>query len=640
MGEGRSTTTLDIKVNARDLSKLDQKLKEVFGGSRTRDFSRGAEASNKAISALAKAVQQLTTELGKSRAASDMTFGKMESDARDARKEVQALRQELAQLKTTGGPSGGSSTGWGVAQGGGGPQQGGGWKGAPQVAVPDASAIATAMSSIPFIGLAAGGATMASYQMYGSALGYQTARRDTFAALGPQGSAMLRLRMTQKAQAERSVVRSGSGDGALDAGLAGVSEATGLPEWAIGGMHQVYSGFDRYVYDTGTGKAIERAVTQKAKDAGYDVERIAAKKAEYSANMSTADLEDVGVRYGLKPGDALREAAGLSSAMGRRASADTYDFARSAQTYFGVDQGTSGGLMKSFRLASSMGAQDQQADAVARLIGSAVARGLENSEIAGYLQQMSGFLQKQADMGQTDQLVEGMAIVAERMTRSGFSGAFATSYATRLGEAGSQMGYGAGAADPVKFAMLQKLGYGREGDYSAEAYANAMLALQDPDQAAVAGLGAMSSLSSSMRDSGMGAGVRALTMSRYSGLIGAQVGPDAARRFAEGIAGAGYEDTPTSAADIRRLHQEAGGSTVGILAGEAGMESDRINAGFKAATQVQNMNGVMIDLANTAQNIAGPALDLLTTKLKSMSEAAREWDPHASGSGLGSAGGR
>ncbi len=636
---GRSTTTLDIKVNARELTGLDKKLGQTFAANRTQGFSRGIDASAKAMRQLIKATQQVTEELVKQRRASDQHFTEMAQGAQEARREVSQLRAELERLRASGPPgggTGGSAGGMPGSQGGAGY---GGWRGAPQVGIPDASSIATAMSSIPFLGLAAGGATMASYQMYGSALGYQTARRDTFSALGPQGAQMLRLRQTQKASGER-IVTSGDPGQAYSDGLNRVASMTdnyGIGKGDIEGLYKFYSGFDNYVYDTGTSSSIRKALVGGANAAGHKTSLIPAQEALWNAPMSTGDLEAIGMSHGVKPGDALREAAGLSGAMGRRASAGSYDFARSAQTYFGADMGVTGGLMKGFRVAGGLSSQDGQADAVAQLIGSAVARGLENSEIAAYLQSMSGFLQKAADMGQQEQMVTGLTLTSERLKRTGFGGQFATSYAMQLGQAGSQMGYGAGAADPVKFMLLQQLGYGKGGNYTAESYAEAMLKLQDGDMGAVAGLGALGSMSDSMRGSGMSPAVRALMMSRLTGAMGAQVGPDGARLMAGGIAGRGFDDPTTTAGDIRRIHAEAGGSTVGILAGEAGMEAGRIQAGFKAADQVQAMNGVMIDLANTAQNIAGPALDMLTSKLKGMSEAAASWDPRG-GSGVGSAG--
>jgi hypothetical protein len=577
----------------------------------------------------------------------------MENDIRDARREAEKLRAELERVRAAAG--GGGSNGGGMGSGGGGGGSGGvpdtsgqhgqhGWRpwarkaATAQVGVPDASGLATAMSAIPFVGLAAAGATMASYSMYGSALNYQTARRDTFSQLGPQGAAMLGLRQTRRATADRTV---GDSEAARAAGVSGVSDATGIPEWGLGAIEGIYGALDKYVYDTGVARSLESAIAAKARESGHGMKVIPGQSARWNAPMSTADLEQVGGSYGVKPADALREAAGLSGAMGRRTSAGSYDFARSAQTYFGVDMGTTGALMGGFRKAGGISDQEGQADAVAQLIGNAVARGLEGSEIAAYLESMAGFMQKQADLGQSYQTVEGMVLASERLKQSGFNSSFSTSYAMKLGEAGSQMGYG-GGSDPVKFMMLQKLGYGAGGKYTAEGYAEAMLRLQDPDAATGAGLTTLGTFSDSMRDSGMSPAVRALMMSRMTGQMGAQVGPDAARRMAEGIKGPGVLADPTvGAADITRVHKEAGGKAVGILAGEAGMEADRIGAGYKAAGQVQNLNGVMIDLANTVQDKAGPALDTLTKKLKDMTAAARSWSPGSeTGSGVGSAGGK
>lgn len=456
---------------------------------------------------------------------------------------------------------------------------------------------------------------------------------------------MLRLRQTQQARASQTRVSGDPGAvaAAEAAGLDAASDASGVPEWALKGAGMWVKGADtlhgwwnptlrnaRQSYD--------RMVATGAQARGHSaIEYTPGQSARWNAPLSTADLEQVGMSYGVKPAEALREAAGLSSAMGRRTSAGTYDFARASQTYFGVDMGTTGGLMRGLRTAGGLGGQEEQADAVAELIGSAVARGLEGSEIGEYLSTMAGFMRKQEQMGQSEQSLSGFMLGSERLRRMGFSGEFATSYAMRLGEGASQMGY-SGGVDAVKFGLLQQLGYGTGGQYTAEDYAEATLRLQDPETATIAGLGAMGKLSDSMRSSGMSPAVRALMMSRYSGLVGAQVGPDAARRMAAGVAGAGYYETPTTAADITGVHTQARGHAVGILAGEASMEAGRIGAGYKAAGQVQALNGVMIDLANTVQNTAGPALDTLTAKLKQMSAAAASWTPGA-GSGVGGAGG-
>jgi hypothetical protein len=653
---GKTTTTMDVRVNLRDLNRLDTKLKETFGTARARDFNRGLSTSERAVSGLLQATQKLTAELARQRDSSKH-FSRMETDIRDARREAEKLRAELERVRAAGGGGGpngggmGSGGGWGGSGGGSGGvadtsgQHGqSGWRpwarkaATAQVGIPDASGLATAMSSIPFVGLAAAGATMASYSMYGSALNYQTARRDTFSQLGPQGAAMLGLRQTRRATGDRTV---GDSDAARAAGVAGVSDASGIPEWGLSAIKGTYGFIDKYVHDTGVTRSLEAATAAKARETGHAMKVIPGQSAQWNAPMSTADLERVGMGYGVKPADALREAAGLSSAMGRRTSAGTYDFARSAQTYFGVDVGTTGSLMGGFRKAGGMSDQKDQADAVAQLIGNAVARGLEGSEIAAYLETMAGFMAKQADLGQSGQMVEGIVLASERLRQSGFNPSFSSSYAMKLGEAGSQMGYG-GGSDPVKFMMLQKLGYGAGGQYTAESYADAMLKLQDPDAAAGAGLNTLGTFSDSMRGAGMSPAVRALMMSRMTGQMGAQVGPDAARLMADGIKGPGVEADPTvGAADITRIHKEAGGRAVGILAGEAGMEADRIGAGYKAAGQVQNLNGFMIDLAHTVQDKAGPALDMLTTKLKDMSAAARSWHPGSeTGSGVGSAGGK
>jgi len=645
---GRTTTSLDVRVNLRDLNRLDTKLKETFGTARARDFNRGLSTSERAVTGLLRATQQLTAELARQRDNSKH-FSRMETDIVAARREAEKLRAELERVRAAaggGGPAGGgmgsgggggrgSGGGGGPAMGSGGPSWGRRFAGA-QVGVPDASGLATAMSAIPVLGLAAAGATMASYSMYGSALGYQTARRDTFAQLGPQGADMLGLRQTRQATEKHTI---GDSEVARIIGSVYAGKRMHLPSPVVRKLQDFYSVFDENVLDTGVASGFESLIAEGAREAGYKMRVVPGQSAQWNAPMSTADLERVGTSYGVKPGDALREAGGLSSAMGRRTSAETYDFARSAQTYFGVDMGTTGALMKGYRTAGGLDRQKDQANAVAQLIGTAVVRGLEGSEIATYLESMAGFMQKQADLGQFEQSTEGFASASKRLSQSWFNPSFSASYAMRLGESASQMGYG-GEGTAEQFMMLQKLGYGAGGRYTGEGYAEAMMQLQDPDKAVGAALSTMSDFSDRMRDTDMGPEARALMMSRLSAKLGAQVGPDAARLMAEGINGPGLAPDPTvGAADITRVHREARGKAVGVLAAEAGMEADRIGAGYKAAGQVQDLNGVMIDLANTVQDKAGPALSALTRTIKEMTAAARVWHP-GEGSGVGSAGGR
>lgn len=217
---GITTTQLDIKVNARELNRLDQKLRKTFKRDTTRDF-------NKALAELTKQVQVTIREfkklneaiVGSKKGVSE--YKNLKNTLREAKTEAAALRRELERLAKAGGGAGGApgagfggggfGGGAGGAAGSGGhagqsASRGGAGGGAAkmgllarasrrtkgvrsyQMPAPSGQAMAELFSTIPIVGGVMGGALMFAHQNYGNWVQHQGARRDTYALLGGRGA--------------------------------------------------------------------------------------------------------------------------------------------------------------------------------------------------------------------------------------------------------------------------------------------------------------------------------------------------------------------------------------------------------------------------------------------------------------------
>ena len=153
----QNQTTLDIKVNARELSDLDREMGRTFKPGRGRELNREMTELQRAIMANVRASQQLTQEMTRQGAAGKV-YQDLKRDLSEARREATALQQELAKIQqSVAGSAGGRGGGGGGAGGaavvpvGYGGAGGARLTGGGQLPMPTGGALASALSSIPLV---------------------------------------------------------------------------------------------------------------------------------------------------------------------------------------------------------------------------------------------------------------------------------------------------------------------------------------------------------------------------------------------------------------------------------------------------------------------------------------------------------
>ena len=100
--DDRSTTTLDIRVNARELSGLDKNLRQTFDPKHARELTRGVTVLERALLQTAREASKLTREMQSHRQSSGV-YKDLARDLAQARNEASRLQQELAKVASGGG---------------------------------------------------------------------------------------------------------------------------------------------------------------------------------------------------------------------------------------------------------------------------------------------------------------------------------------------------------------------------------------------------------------------------------------------------------------------------------------------------------------------------------------------------------
>ena len=644
MGETRSRTTLDIRVNARQVNELERQLQRVFSPRALMDFDRSLRGLTRSIMDLNR-----TAASGQ---ASDRRWKDMADDLRRAREEAAQLTKELRELQARqremgGGGAGGAAAGAAGAAGGGrggggfaGPRDGAGIRaGGAQLPMPGIGAMATAMSALPWMGLLFAGSLMAAAGTYQSHLGYQQASMGAAPHLGrarapfsfPGDVAAATADNESKArgeygplilegQQELQLAKMGMyrprkekyGERELDRSMRvieWISERTGIeaPEDARpitpqGRLDQANDRLDRlYSLQKGEiGKARSRAV-----------------RASMRNWFEPEDYTSVGARFGVKPQQALQEASQMSRAGVRPFSAQEYEFGLSARSLFGLDLGTTGSLMGQMEYAGTSSAQS--GNRVAQMIGSAVARGLESSEIATYLQRTNQFLQQQVNQGrQVD--MSNIVRMEERLTASGIAGWRSGGIAQQFAGAGADIGY-QGPQSAIEYRLMESMGFTGQGGF--EEYARFRLAMQDPGKVA----GAMPSFVGHInkRTKGMGRSGRALILQQYFAKLRTTLGPKEAAALSQGMSAGGLDMSGMGMGDIIAPGQIAAQGLGSSLIAEAGLERERVGIGADIAPTMQNLAGTVNNLASSFTNIAGPVLGKFTEALETATQKIEDY---------------
>jgi hypothetical protein len=204
MSTTTTRTNLEVRVNTQDIRKADRAIRQAFDPRAVKQLHTAVAQMTRAVESMTKATASLTAQI-KASATAGKGFQTLATDLAKARGEAERLNRELARMggRGPGGGFGGGGSGGGgfFGFGGGGPRQytsgssagmGGEARYAPgQMGMPTMQAAATALGAIPYVGLAAGGALMASAAYYQRAKADARSRRDTFAMLGGTARAKL-----------------------------------------------------------------------------------------------------------------------------------------------------------------------------------------------------------------------------------------------------------------------------------------------------------------------------------------------------------------------------------------------------------------------------------------------------------------
>ena len=679
-----ASTTLDIKVNARQLTALERLTKRVFSNRTPREFNTAVGQINRSLEENVRTIGKTVEAMGKVERGGK-AWKKMATDIRDATKEANLLTRALAQVERSAQRIGKVGSGGGAGTGGGGGGRMGGMPGI-SAPMPGMGAITTALGAIPVAGAVAAGSLMAAAQTYQSRMRFENARMEAapylmgnralnyggpdtaFRAAGPQsgdiagafvkeagtarraragvsGLTEVELgasaRKTERENAERKMGRFGSL--MADIGQSGIG--TGLGEvLGLGNLSRRKE--EKRLLESGPRASIAEAIGTPAE---AEAARIARQKDDPFAALSqkrisggaeaaegrtvvtgnrAVDAQDYrrrAIAMGIAPAQAMQMAGEMSKAAGRPVSAAGFEAGLAIQRTTGIGVGQTGAAMQALRRSGGKGSPQE----VANLIGTAVTKGLVGSEIGEYLQQQTAFLQQQSNKGITVELasMRGMELGLGRSVEDGGPGiaAFRTQQiVSQFGGGGSEIGF-RGPKTATDLRLMEAMGFTGQG--GIEEYSKFRLSMQDPGKVAEA----LPAYLEAFQQEGAGPEFQALiTQQALNAIGGTRIGPDEARRLAEqGVtaADAGTYDLNAVIESAQRVVSSTAPSAIA----EASIESGRVNTGAAVAKTMQDLARTTTNMAGLFNNTFGPAVEMVTTRTQEWTaalEAATDtmWD--------------
>lgn len=637
MSTTTTRTNLEVRVNTQDIRKADRAIRQAFDPRAVKQLHTAVAQMTQAVEKMTRATGQLTASI-KASANAGKGFQTLSTDLAKARQEAERLNREIARMQGRR-PSGGfGGGGGGGGYGGGGPM--GTTSGAtaglggearapmPQIGMPSMQAAATALSAIPYLGLIAGGSLMASASYYGRAKADARSRQATFAMLGGSAQAKLGV-MGARANAQADPAYVAQQLAAFDAAQAARQNT---PQASSGGFMGFLGGL--------FGGSTPAPSTPSAAQIAAEREQVRAAALRTSAGLArrqamatyygaggagASDLTSMGMKYGLTMDAARQEASQLSQGAGFRVGAEQFGMAKSLQTAFGVDQGTTGGLMRAFRYMGEGGAEGANQQ-IANMLGTAIASGLDGSELAEHMQRQSQLLKQQLELGQQGIDMTALNTMTNRLSAR-VDPFMASKITTDFASAGARIGM-QGAGSQEELLLAQAMGFGG----GTESYMDTMMRMQDPSQV----IQALPQVLRRVQRGGMSETAQTFFTQRLLKSFGVNVHSDTARQ----LVGLDLQGGEASTADIQSILQAGQlAPGTGLLAAEAGLDARRIEAGYKAGEQIRNLDSIMINMANSVQNLVGPALTELTGMLNNFSGAVNTFSGTAGGMLYGSGSG-
>lgn len=647
MNETRTRTTWELKVEARAVGDLATKLKRLFNRNLPAEFNREIAALNKALAETAETADAVAISMEKAAKAAG-AFRSLGRDLRAANQEGARLRQTLDRVEAVSRGGGGRGGGPGAAGGGG----WGGMHGLPsmQLGMPGIGAITAALGSIPVAGALAAGSLIAATSTYSSRLRFEQAQMDAAPFLTGSARALgyTGLQQTQMAipgpSGPGSLVRDAVTGRAMPMGRAGLTgpELELLAELDTRGHFEKTLGRRvggaiasitesapvRFVRDITGANARRRARIEStalnhpehlADDriraiANVGAERLAGHSGGQTVTITTNQPFDarsytnVGLGMGVAPAQALQMATQLAQAAGRPVDAGGFEGALALQRLTGIGIGQTGGMMQALRRTG--GAGDVQE--VANLIGAAVARGLEGSELAEYLQAQTGFLGQMAQRGMSVDM-ERIRAMESALTSAdgggpGLAAFRAQSIVSQFGMGGAEVGF-RGPQSAPEFRLMRAMGFTGKG--GLEEFADIRLRMQDPGAVAEA----LPAYLEQFNLPRAGRRTQAFVLQQALAQIG---GTRIGAKEAEQLIGASF-NAETGQIDMGKLVESARsmvGATGANIRAEAGIEAERVKIGGQVAEAMQALARTTNNMAGSFMNTLGPALTQVSAKME------------------------
>lgn len=569
------TTELRIKVNARDVDTLGQKIKRALSDRVGKMFNRSMWDVNKALRDNVAETERIVRAMQKVDRESE-AYARLAQRLNRANQEAKQLQQTLQR----------------VGGGGGGPRGGGGGggrglRGAPMLPMPGMGALGTAFMGLPIIGGLLAGAVGASSSAFSSYSSLQQTQMQVAPYLMNSRAALGYTPEMYRPGVQRSML-----------GTAGHAGVRSMITGAFGPL-----GVDDYI-EGKQGRARARVPFDRA------------------------GMTAVGQGFGVKPQQAIMQAAVLSQSMYGPAGAGDLEQALAARQVFGIGTGQLGAFRGAMR-RTGYGPDAGNRNEVTMTLMTAVKLGLEASEVAEYMQQQTGFLKSLESQGLRASNAELQAINSG-VAATGIRGFRAQSItqgfargAIRVGQQGMQS-----AAD---VRLMRAMGYtGRGG---AEEYAKYMMMAQDPG---IAARYMPEYVQSFTRGMDPNSDYAAMMVQRAMGKMGVQLGPVEARQmalggsaFKKGMAGsvgatASYAELNGIEGIMARSGRQIAGVTGSTVVEQAGIEQLRIEAGAKVARSMLDLERSVVDIANSFGNALAPAVEELTAAIKAATGAVSE----------------
>lgn len=627
MGDSQHTSQLNFKSNMAPLQALKQKMDEAFGVSRFKAFSGAIRDAQNQVKSLAKEHDGLVSQMAKVKEGSD-AYKTMATNLKEVEKQAAAAQRQIERMQTAQSRTGVGrmAQGAGMAMAGGTAAAYGGYKAAGAagyagMAITGAQGLNPIAQAMGPLGIP----MMTAVQAYGSYL----QREQAAAAAMPY---MLKT-------GARAPLETGPNKGFLHDAEIRRTEATILQQKSTdyaeahpmaGGT--VHSRLDNpYAAQEAPGQTVRAKAAQlykQAEDARVEAEKAEQKAATKGAGRNigfdVAAFGRQGIQMGYTPQEALQMVGQMAQSAGP-VGTDTAQFGMAAQRRFGIGMGESGAAMRGVRRTGG-GGEQQQAQALAMLIGEATAKELTASEMNDAIQQQTQFLEQQARYG-TKLDVRDLVGAESKLQGAGVSGFMAGPMAQQIMSSVSGRFREGGGRSALDIAGMRELGY--TGSGGSEEFAKYQNMMQDPSSAGKATFGMLGKLQGM---GGMGPEMKALmaqrVMQRFApgvefginqakGLMGLDGGP--------GIRGAVGRSPGDQTEFMSQIVEEAKRRTPGTLAAEAGIEGQRIDAGAGMAGAVQSAQRSMLHMATAFDATLGPAVDTLAKKMEKLSSNIDVW---------------